>query len=155
MKLKIIENRVGMEQNLNGYVIYCLNNGIERSSWWSAPGSCFGGVEYLQDRGYSNITTFKEYKVFAQIARVLLAKIRGKSKYYRIILKPNNYTGYRKKYVTCLNSTKNKLSFDFKDAKCFTVEQMAMAIESEMINYNRYFIEELEPQNYQYYFKED
>ena len=151
MKIVIAENRIGSKQELNGYFIYCVNGGIECSSWWSSPGNRYGDVQYLRDRGYRNIRTNQEYRIFSQITRVMLAKIKAEEKYYRIVLKPNKSTGYNKKYVTWLNQRRNKLSLDFKDAQCFNVEQMVNAIQNNFINFERYVIQEIKQQDLKYY----
>lgn len=117
MKINIRENRIGINNELNGYIIYCQNKNRVCESWWSSPGDTFGGVESLQDRGYRNIETNLDYRLFSMITRIALSNIRKDGKRFEFYNKTSN------KYIRNFNpygqnelSDKSLYLFGAKDA---------------------------------------
>lgn len=80
MKTTVVENRIGDKNELNGYYIYFRNKGSVCESWWGNPSDYHGDIDYLQKRGYYNVATKKDFRIFSQQLAIEMSIIKDDKK---------------------------------------------------------------------------
>lgn len=136
-KVFIRENRAGENNELNGYYISFVNKGRRCDSWWSNPGDSFGDIGYLQNRGYHNVQTDKDFKLFSMIVKVALADIKKLDKRFAF------YNPSTKMWVKYIQVYHNNVLSDSGLYVGFTPRAVMTAVNDNLVDMNIWEIKEV------------